>query len=188
MSHETETKFKVAGHAAVRRRLRAAGATYLGTVLQTDCYYDTPERMLLGRECGLRIRRARSLRRGADKLDARPLLTVKGPGKGTPNAKVRRELQTHLDDPAAVEEIFEAVGLAPTMTVQKRRASYRLGRCLVELDELPLIGCFVEIEAPSEKAILAVSRQLHLAGPPITDHYVNLVLAARRRGGNKRTR
>ena len=178
MAHEIEAKFKVAGHAAVRRALRREGAEYLATVLQTDRYFDTAGRMLLGRDCGLRIRSLRCLRRGGEAVDTRPLLTAKGPGPTSKAAKVRQEVQVRLDDEAAVVEVLRAMGLAATFTVQKRRASYRLGGCLVELDELPLIGCFVEIEVPHEKAIAAMCLRLGIDGPPITDHYINLLIAA----------
>ena len=48
---------------------------------------------------------------------------------------------------------------------------------MVELDELPVIGRFVEVEGPDEAAITAVVRRLGLTGPPITDHYIALVSA-----------
>ena len=40
--------------------------------------------------------------------------------------------------------------------------SWKLGGCTVELDELPHLGTFVEIEGPSEAAILKVRDQLQL--------------------------
>ncbi|MFW6133331.1 MAG: class IV adenylate cyclase [Planctomycetota bacterium] len=190
MSHEIEAKFKVDAFERVRRVLRREGAEYVATVLQTDTYYDTGEGMLRGRDCGLRIRELRCLRRGESPVDTRPLLTAKGPVKpgAAPNrsAKVRREVQTHLDNPDAVRELFEAMGLQRSLTVQKRRATYRLGRCLIELDELPVVGRYVEVEAPGEEALDAMRRRLRLPGEPITDHYVNLLTAAAGRA-NRRT-
>jgi adenylate cyclase, class 2 len=187
MSHEIEAKFKVEGFTKVRRALRNAGAEYLGTVLQTDSYYDTAEHMLRGRHCALRIRAVRRLRSGKRPLDARSLLTVKGPPKPGRSVKVRREVQTRLDDPDAVREIIDALGLKPTITLQKRRASYRLGEGLVELDELPLIGCFVEVEARADAHVLRIARKLGLECEPSKDHYVALVVAAcKQRGRHSR--
>ena len=74
--------------------------------------------------------------------------------------------------------MLHAFGLEPTMRIQKRRASYRLNRSLVELDELPLMGRFIEIEAPGEKKIEEIRRRLKLEAEPITDHYINLLCAA----------
>jgi len=187
MAHEIEAKFKVASHDAVRRALRREGGEYLSTVVQTDRYFDTAGRMLLGRDCGLRIRSLRCLRRGAGAVDVRPLLTAKGPGPTSKAAKVRQEVQTRLDDEAAVVEVLVAMGLAATFTVQKRRASYRLDGCEIELDELPLIGCFVEIEAPRESVIATMADRLGIEGPAITDHYISMLISACAEAGKPAT-
>jgi adenylate cyclase class IV len=47
---------------------------------------------------------------------------------------------------------------------------------MVELDELAGIGCFVEVEGPDEPAIFAVSRALGLAGEPVSESYLAMVL------------
>lgn len=185
MACEIEMKFPVPGLAAVRRALRRAGAEYLGTVLHSDSYFDTPTRTLLNGDVGLRIRRERPLRSVGPRGDRRPLVTFKGPARSGTPAKVRREIQTRLDDGGAFEEILEAVGLVRTVLVEKRRASYRLGRCRVELDELPLIGCFVEIEGAGAQAIKRIARRLDLAAEPCKDHYVNLLRAHCERVGGE---
>ena len=178
MPQEIEVKFKVEDFGRVRRALRKAGAKYLGTVLQTDTYFDTPGRMLLRGDRGLRIRKVRCLRRGSGAIDTRPQLTYKGAAHTSRVAKIRREIQTHFDDEEALIRVFGACGLEATATVRKRRASYRLGRCLVELDERPGLGRYVEIEGPDEKRIHAAARKLALEGEPITDHYVNMLARA----------
>jgi len=61
------------------------------------------------------------------------------------------------------------------LRLEKRRSSYRLGRCLVELDELPLGGFFVEIEGPGKTAIDAAARKLRLPGQPTRAHYIELI-------------
>jgi adenylate cyclase class IV len=76
------------------------------------------------------------------------------------------------------------MGLEVAVRLQKRRTTYRLGECLVLLDELPLAGRFVEIEAPSEDAVRRAGERLGLEGQPITDHYVALVLAECRKRGH----
>jgi len=179
MSHEIEAKFKVADFRAVRRRLRGLGAVYLGTDLQTDSYYDTPDRRLLGEDKGLRIRQTRRLRSpSGSKSDTRPLLTYKGPADGHEQAKIRREIQSRVDSHQALGDILAALGLAPTLTIQKKRASYRLGSCLVELDELPVIGRFIEIEAPGPRQIEVVRGKLDIQTKPCTDHYITLLTGA----------
>ncbi|MDP6636899.1 MAG: class IV adenylate cyclase [Phycisphaerae bacterium] len=184
MPHEIEAKFKVSDFRAIRRRLVGLGAVYLGTDLQTDVYYDTPDRGLLGEDKGLRIRRTRRLRspsaadRDAIHSDTRALLTYKGPSGANDRAKIRREIQTRVDSPQALDEILTALGLTPTLTIQKKRIGYRLGSCTVELDELPIIGRFVEIEAPTTQRIEAVGRELRIKAEPSTDHYITLLSRA----------
>lgn len=175
MPRETEIKYEVGDLRIVQRRLCSAGATFLGTVFQTDAYFDTPKRRLLAADSGLRLRRTRCVKAGAEPVRPGALLTFKGPSRRGGKAKVRSEYQTCVDDPAAVTSILVACGLRPVATIRKRRASYRLGDCRVELDRLPILGCFVEIEAPNEKAILAMAARLGLSGEPIKTHYVNLL-------------
>ncbi len=181
MGCEIEAKFKVESFAGVRRALRQAGAGYLGTVGQRDTYFDTPDKKLLKDDTGVRIRRVRCLKSGVAKKDTRPEITFKGPARRRATAKIRGEIQTRVDDADALEEILRRIGLTATIIVEKRRTSYRLGRCRVELDELPVIGRFVEIEAASEKQVLAAAQRLGLSGQPIKDHYVNLLIAGRKR-------
>ena len=175
MSDEIEVKFKVESHQALRRRLKALGAKYRQTVIQTDSYFDTPARTLLDGQAGLRVRET-SVRRSAKGVrpDTRPQLTYKGPlrpGK----AKIRREIQTYFDTPGAVAEMLAALGYEVILSFQKRRSTYRLGSCLIELDDLPLIGPFVEIEGPSERQVFALARKLGLEGDSIRTSYAHLI-------------
>jgi adenylate cyclase class 2 len=181
MPEEKEAKFRVSNHLAVRRALRKAGAECLGTALQTDRYFDFPDAALRRSDRGLRIRTVRVLRspkgklaRPGKRIDLRPLVTFKGPRRPG-KIKIRPEFQTTVDDAEALEEILRACGLSASLTIQKRRSSFRLDRCRVELDELPLLGCFVEVEGPSEGAIRGACRKLGLRGEPITDAYTKLV-------------
>jgi len=176
-------KFAAPSLRPVRRALRAAGAEYLQTVVQRDTYFDRLAGSLSRDDRGLRLRVSRCLRSASGKADDRPELTFKGPRRRTGRAKVRREVQTRLDDPAAAAEILRRLGITATMTIEKRRASYRLFRCRVELDELPLIGCFVEVEGPGALQIARVVRKLRLSGEPIRQTYVELLRRHCRRAG-----
>ena len=187
MPSEIEAKFKVASFAAMRLRLRQTGAVFLGSVLQTDRYFDDADGGLRASDRGLRIRSEKRLRSGDAPFDPRPQVTFKGPAHVASRVKIRSELQTRVDDHKALVAIFDALGLAPTLTIQKKRSSYRLNNVIIELDELPLIGRFVEIEAPSERAIHKVRQKLVLPDEPMKDHYINLMLAAARERGIKGT-
>ena len=150
--NEIEAKYPVENFTGVEKALKAVGAEYLGTFLQTDSFYDNPSGELREAGCGLRIRKLEVLQSPqGGQVDNRPIVTFKGPVEAQANVKIRRELQTRLDSADVLEEIFQAVaGFENVYTIQKRRSSYRLGTCQVELDELPLLGFFVEIEGPEE--------------------------------------
>ncbi len=177
MGDEIEIKFRAKDFAAVRRALKACGAKYVSTVDQTDTFFDTPEATLLAAGSGLRVRRTRVLRSAGGQADTRPLVTFKGPVKPGSRAKIRREIQTRCDQPGAMEDILRALGMHSALTVEKRRASYKFGRCTVELDEVAGLGRFVEIEGPGEAAVLAVGAKLNLTGKPITLGYAEMLAA-----------
>jgi adenylate cyclase class 2 len=178
MAQEIELKVAVASHSAVIDALRAAGAEEGGTCLQTDRFFDTADRSLLRGDRGLRMRRTEVLADApGGQAEAATLVTFKGPRRSPEGLKVRSEHETAVEDGQTLARIFEACGLEPMVTIQKRRSTWRLGGCAVELDELPVIGLFVEIEGPDEAAVEAVRERLNLTGEPITDSYVALIAA-----------
>lgn len=178
MAQEVEAKIRVDSFAPVREALRASDAVFLGKVLQSDTYFDTPDHSLQHSDRGMRIRRLELLDGGGAQWDTRPQLTYKGPREGEATYKTRREVQTHFDAPAVMEEVLAACGMVRSMSIQKRRASYRLAACLVELDELPFIGRFVEIEGPDQERICACAAGLGLSGETIQDSYLHLAVEA----------
>ena len=184
MAREIEAKYRVGSLAPLRRALGRLGGRWLFSAVQTDRYLDTPGRDLLAGDRGVRLRTLSRVRCGEGACDRRALLTYKGP-RSAGAVKSRAEHQMYVDDPAVLVQLLGALGLSSTLTIQKRRSSFRLGRCLVELDELPLIGRFVEIEGPSAGAVRAVAKKLGLAGEPVQSHYVHLLLEACRRAGQK---
>lgn len=176
MGHEIEAKFPVSNLASVRRRLRACGAVFLGTYVQTDRFYDSPDRTYQRNGCGLRLRCLNTLRSGAKKLDARPQITFKGPVKANARVKIRREIQTRLDCGQTAHQLLLACGLEQVAVFEKRRSSYRLGDCLVELDRLPPLGSFVEIEGPSEKAVESMRRRIGIEADHIPSSYLHMLV------------
>jgi predicted adenylyl cyclase CyaB len=126
--------------------------------------------------CGLRLRLRKVLKHGQDgKLDDRAEVTFKGPVDESSRLKSRREIQTRLDDADSAADLLDACGLVCVRVIEKRRCSYRLGRALVELDELPLLGSFVEIEGVSENHIETVQKRLNIDAEHIDDSYLHLV-------------
>jgi adenylate cyclase class 2 len=81
--------------------------------------------------------------------------------------KNREETQFTADDPAAVHRLFENLGYHPTLSFEKRRESWKLGECEVDLDELPYLGSYVEIEGPGESEVEKVRRSLGMEKEPV---------------------
>ena len=172
MPVELEIKLKVEGLGEMREKLRALGADLKGSVLETNRFFDTSARTLYDAGKGLRLR---------TNSDMKPnqschIITFKGPRAPGP-MKRREEIEVSVDDPDAATSILEALGYSITLSFEKRRETWQLGSCEVVLDELPLIGTFVEIEGPDEATIRHVQSQLDLGGrPTITRPYSGLLL------------
>ncbi len=169
---ETEAKLKVESHGEVRARLEEAGATRVGRVLETNAIFDDAGRTFLVADKGLRVRRV-------DAIDGPPpqaTLTYKGP-KRAGDLKSREEVELTVSDAEAARAFLTALGFLETLTFQKRRETWVLGDCHVEMDELPHLGCYVEIEGPDAEAVGKVLARLELADLPILkDSYIGLLV------------
>ncbi len=173
MAEELECKIRVESHEAIRERLRDSGATYIGRVCETNRLFDNDDASLLAADCGLRVRTVRVL----DGEGPAASLTYKGPRQAS-DLKRREELESAVTDPEAVAAILAALGFSERVLFEKRRESWRLAECQVELDELPALGLFVEIEGPSAPAVTAAIAQIGLADEPlIAESYIALLIA-----------
>lgn len=158
-SIEIEAKFAVGDLEQVRGRLRSAGATYVGRVLECNRFFDRADAGLRAAGCGLRVRSVRVL----DGPAVAATVTFKGPVQAGA-FKTRRECELAVSDAEQAAELLTLLGFDETILFEKRRESWRHGGCMIELDELPFIGTFVEIEGPSEGAIRDVQERLALGG------------------------
>jgi len=168
---ELECKLAVDSHEPIRAALRAVGATYIGRVREVNRLFDRADGSLRDAGCGLRIRRVTVL----DGQGPGGSVTFKGPVQaGT--YKRREEIETPVADPDSMERLLIALGFAVRVAFEKIRETWQYGGCSVELDELPKIGEFVEIEGPDELSIRRVIEQLHLiTAIQIRENYVTLV-------------
>jgi len=184
MPIEMEAKLKVDRLEPTRRRLQDLGARRLGNHLETNALYDTADTALEKKDEGLRIRHRRNL----DDQSEDVILTFKGPGQ--PGAfKNRLEIETRVTDANAIAGILNALGYREGFSFQKKRESWELEACHVELDEIPHLGSFVEIEGANETIILDLQRRLGLKGiPTIKKSYIGLLLKwLKEQGQNDRT-
>ncbi len=171
MPVEIETKLKVESLEAVRERLRAAGAVFVRDVTERNLQYDSADGQLQRGDSVLRIR-SLEVHRGA----ALPAtLTYKGP-RLPGRVKRRTEIELPVPDAESAACLLEALGYVRLCVLEKRRETWQLAPCHVELDELPYLGSFVEIEGPDEASITRVQQELSLSSRPhIGEGYIALL-------------
>ena len=157
MAVEIEIKMKVVHLAPVRDRLRAVGATHVGEVTETNVFFDTPDRALLSSDCGLRLRHNRDCHTHKEKL----VVTYKGP-RGEGPVKKREEIEFSVDKAEAMEEVLTRIGYVRQLAFEKRRETWKLEKSTIELDSVPELGSFVEIEAPTEAEVMRLREKLDL--------------------------
>lgn len=173
MSVELECKVAVPDHEPVRRALKAAGATFVGRVLEVNRLFDRSDGSLVASGRGLRVRSTTALEGAAPGAT----LTYKGPRQSS-TFKLREEIEVGVDDAVSMANVLGALGFIERFRFEKRRESWRMAPCLIELDELPVLGWFVEVEGPDEATIRRVLQQLGVERvEPIRESYVTLLSA-----------
>jgi len=169
MSVEIEAKLKVDLLQEVESRLAELKAEFLEEQLHTDSYFDDASDTFKNSDRALRLR-CLSVE-GKEKV----FLTYKGPKEKT-NLKKRQELEIEINDVDSAEKLLSAIGFEKALVLQKKRQLWQLEQCKVALDELPLLGTFVEIEGPNQEKIAGVQRGLQLENVPhIPQSYASLI-------------
>lgn len=169
MTLEIEAKIKVDNLNPIARRLGELGARFIAEQMQSDVYFRDADGALEQRGCGLRLR---SEIIGQTTVS---ILTFKGARQDGPY-KTRPEYETPVADGQAMTRILEGLGYRAALTVAKTRQMWELGGCEVCLDEVPPLGCFVEVEGDSDDSIKAVLTRLGLADKPhVTEGYAAMM-------------
>jgi adenylate cyclase class 2 len=179
---EIEAKMSVADLELVRVRLREAGAESVGGFIETNTFFDTEDRSLLAADEGLRLRRNVNIEHGNDEH----IITYKGPRQHG-LLKSRDEIEVSVANSEDAALLLERLGFLRMLSFEKRRESWKLGGCKVELDQVPYLGSYVEVEGPSDEAVLAVRAQLGLAERPIVrSSYIALLMGYLQERGQTR--
>jgi adenylate cyclase class 2 len=156
---EIEIKLQVDDLAPIRERLEKMGAQRVGEVIETNIFFDTPDRAMLAADRGVRIRRSRDTEGVAkDRIK----ITYKGP-RGEGAVKRREEIEIAVDRLDNAISLLEQLGYSPNLTFEKRREEWKLDKCIIDLDSLPHIGKFVEIECPTQTEVVKLQEKLGLA-------------------------
>lgn len=171
MPLEIEAKIKVSELQTFRARLEMHGAKFESRVLEKNLFFDTPSSALRLTDRGLRVRSAKDETDQSESCK----ITFKGP-RQPGKFKNREERELKAEDAEKAADLLDAIGFRRTLGFEKKRETWTLRDCEVELDELPHIGFFVEVEGPNEQSIHAVRELLGLADAPLTDmSYIGLI-------------
>lgn len=157
MPQEIEVKLKVEEHAPVRAALVRLNARRVGVVRETNIFFDRPDGSLRRRETGLRVRFSAA----AGEAVPATLLTVKGPANAA-GLRAREAFDLTLTPHDQIVPLLKLLGFEQQLLFEKDRESWKWEECSVELDTMPELGTFVEIEGPSEEAVLAGQAALGL--------------------------
>ncbi len=169
MVTEIEAKLKVDSLEPIAEKLNALGAQFIAVQFHKDTFFDRTDRELIAGGRGLRLRKCRTDQQKTY------FLTYKGP-KQKSTFKKRREIEIQILDPQTTENLLFAIGYEKILTVEKKRQVYRLGDCEIALDEVELLGSFIEIEGPDEEKITEIQKKLNLDGiPHIKQGYAKLI-------------
>jgi len=155
---ESEAKYRISDYASLDRKLQSLGFFPSPTILQRDEYYDTNDKTLESLDYVVRLRRT-----GAEVVCA-----IKGPRVWTPRQEYSRiELEFSVLSNESVKAELRKRDLHVTWFFEKRRTSYRnpTSGVSVELDEVPQIGTFIEIEG-----VLQDSREIASKLGPALGH------------------
>jgi len=169
MCTEIEAKLKVDSLPEIEHKLAELGAEFLVEQLQIDNFFDDVNATLTKTDRCLRLRK-QMVGEGESFF-----LTYKG-AKEKSNLKKRQEIEFEIKDADSVRKLLSALGYGQVLAIEKKRRLWKLGDCEVALDQLPLLGDFVEIEGPDEEKIATVQESLGLTDlPHITESYASLV-------------
>ncbi len=182
MPIEMEVKLKVDELAPIREKLMHMGAVRVGRCLETNIFFDTEDRALLADDQGLRLRISVDMQTNKQELT----LTHKGP-RLHGSMKMREETEVGVDQPNPAIHLLERLGFSRVLSFEKKRETWTLDGCKVELDELPFLGTYIEIEGPREELIRNVQEMVGLGDRPMVKaSYIALLKTHLQERGDQR--
>jgi predicted adenylyl cyclase CyaB len=148
---EVELKSVVTEIDRLRAAVERAGGvvTYAGDLIDTR--YDTPDRALSARDEVLRLRTYRSA------VDVRAELDWKGPTRRDGGYKQREELDVHVVEPEALEEILQRLGYVVTIVIDREIVQYDLHGAMIRFERYPRMDELVEVEGTPEQIERAIT-------------------------------
>lgn len=150
MAQELECKLKISDPKALAATLHSLGADFHGRALEKNWVFDRNGELKAKWEL-LRLRMVGDEESGE--------ITHKAPAPEG-EYKCRIETQTKVADAASARAIFEALGYKNEWYYEKYRSHFEYLGCEVVIDEMPVVGSFIEIEAPDEATIDCILNNL----------------------------
>lgn len=170
MAKEIEAKIKIDNPTEIANLVTSIGGKSKYIRFETNIFYDTPKAKLDSKGQVLRLRQERYLD-GKDSVS----MTFKGRRK-MGKIKIRDEHEFNVSDFDQAHLLLVSLGYRESFRFEKRRSSFSFMGCLVEIDTLPFLGHFCEVEGSSEVDIRKVLKILGLQDAKlIVDGYASLL-------------
>ncbi|CAB49878.1 class IV adenylate cyclase [Pyrococcus abyssi] len=129
---EIEIKFRVSED--IKERLESLNAKFVGLEVQEDVYFDVPLPKLL------RVRRISNL--GKSYITYKEIMDR--------NNEEFYEVEFEVSDFNLAIEVFKRLGFDVKASIKKERLIYKLGDVTFELNKIPGLGNFLDIEVISD--------------------------------------
>lgn len=173
---EIELKVLEIDKRAVEKKLRALGAKKVFTELMRVRFFDFPDGRIRARGDLLRLR---EIGKNRTEYVYKTNKRIKG------GCKVFDENEFLLEGDNVFEDMTRAlksIGLKQTVYYEKKRTLYVYKKWKFEIDEHPRIPVFMEIEAPSPRAVKEAIKMLGLENHEATPDTINGLLKRRYKG------
>lgn len=146
---EIEAKVLEINRKEIEKKLKNVGAKKHGTIKMKAAYFDFPAGSLKKQGKVVRLR-----------LEGKDAVFCLKCRKAKSKLKNMEELETKVENFNETKKMLLGLGLLQEREFSKTRTSYKLGKASIELDKMPGIPLFLEIEAPSEKLVIQTAKKL----------------------------
>ena len=167
-SHHVPAKLRMkAGHQPqLTRTLTSAGATHVREMVRVITYY----RRKVHRPGPDDLALCLSLEQDLDHGNRRATLDwTKSAGARDRDDEDSKTIALTGDAAAALADLLEDLGYSPMRRVETQRHRWAWHGCGVNIDRVPHLGRFVEIDGPSERAAQKIRQQLGLGSTPLIE-------------------
>jgi predicted adenylyl cyclase CyaB len=158
---EEELKIALPEIESVMRRLIEIGATRTGQIKEIDTYFDSRQNSMSGEGKMLRLRED-----GKRAILAYRDLKSLGP--------LRKGIELEVSDFKRMVDVFASLGFVQVGRVEKIRQRFSYERVAINLDNLPFMGYFLDIQGFRENIAHAAERLRIDTSKKIEQNYLEL--------------